>query len=265
MVPIFTIFRVEQERGMFRHERQRLASDSYSFIWVRFGQSEYMLNGLKYVCHKNELLFIPAGCPSFELRGEGAIRDTITVQFSPSATEISGMLPLLARTSPLHWASHMPELLQEKLMQLAEQWTERGRYFPLMCAALLAEVLVIVNREVDDGAKTPSTIQHAARMKRYIDEHYRDKITKTHLGDAIGVSPNYAAALFRKVTGMTISEFVHQKRLKTAQYLLRHSNLTVHEISEQLGYSDPSYFNRTFKRMTGKLPSEFMTERTERE
>ncbi|UVI30874.1 helix-turn-helix transcriptional regulator [Paenibacillus spongiae] len=262
---MFSIFHIRQERGFVRHDRRRLGSDSYYFVWVRFGQSHYELRGRTYVCRKNELLLIPAGCPGFELKGDGGIRDLITVQFSPSASEASGLLPLLAAKAPLHWASHMPELVLEKLLLLEEQWTERGPYFSVMCAALLMEVLVIVSREVDEGEKAPSAVQHTERMKRYIDEHYRDKITKVELGAVTGVSPNYAAAIFRKVTGLTISEFVHMKRLKTAQYLLRHSQLTVHDISEQLGYSDPSYFIRTFKRVVGKLPSDLIAERTARE
>ncbi|MFD0711910.1 helix-turn-helix transcriptional regulator [Paenibacillus sp. GCM10027626] len=262
---MFSIFRITEERGVIRQEHRRLSSDSYTFIWVRFGQSEYNFNGIKYSCRRNELLLIPPGCLGFELGGKGRLRELITIQFSPSASEISGMLPILSRRAPLHWASAMPELMLEKLLRLTEQWTEHQSYFTMMCAALLAEVLVLVSREVDEGLKKPSTIQHTDRMKRYIEDHYREKITKQELGAATGISPNYAAAMFRKVTGLTISEYVHLKRMKTAQYLLRHSQLTVQEISEQLGYADPSYFHRTFKRLLGKLPSDLMNERTDRD
>ena len=158
----------------------------------------------------------------------------------------------------------MPELLLEKLLNMVEQWTERDRYFSVMCAALLTELIVTINREVDEGEKAPSSIQHIERMKHYIEDQYRNKITKNELGACIGVSPNYAAALFRKVTGLTISEYVHLRRMKTANYMLRHSQLSVQDISDHLGYSDSSYFSRVFKRLVGKLPSEVSAERTSR-
>ena len=134
-----------------------------------------------------------------------------------------------------------------------------------MCSALLTELMVTVSREYDEGEKAPSSIHHIEVMKRYIDDHYRGKITKLELGGCIGVSPNYAASLFRKVTGMTISDYVHRRRMKTALYMLRHSRLTVQDISDHLGYSDPSYFNRIFKRVAGKLPSDIIAERSGRE
>lgn len=187
------------------------------------------------------------------------------VRFSPNGVFTTSSLPILTRTEPLRWVTHMPELLLEKLLVIVEQWTERDRYFTVMCAALLTELIVTINREVDEGEKAPSSIQHIERMKCYIEEQYRGKITKNELGVCIGISPNYAAALFRKVTGLTISEYIHLKRMKTAQYMLQHSKLTVQDISDHLGYSDPSYFNRVFKRIVGKLPSEVSAERTIRE
>ncbi|GGD87351.1 helix-turn-helix transcriptional regulator [Paenibacillus nasutitermitis] len=258
---MFHIFEISQDRGIPARERRPLGSDCYTLVWVRFGQCNFEYRGSIALCRKNELLLIPAGVPAAELRGAGGIRESITVRFSPAGSEAASLLPLLARREPLRWITHMPELLLDKLLQLAEHWTERDPYFTVMCGALLTELIVTVNREVDEGEQAPSSIRHIERMKHYIEEQYRSRVTKTELGACIGVSPNYAASLFRKVTGLTISEYVHLKRMKTAQYMLRHSQLSVQDISEHLGYSDPSYFNRVFKRIVGKLPSELLDER----
>src|SRR5690606_29919049 len=95
-------------------------------------------------------------------------------------------------------------------------------------------------------------------------EHYRTKITKDHLGDVIRKSPNYAATLFSSVTGQTISEYTHSLRIKTAMFMIKESRLTIGEISMFLGYSDVSFFNKIFKRITGKIPSEYLAERPTR-
>ncbi|MNG21412.1 HTH-type transcriptional activator RhaR [compost metagenome] len=82
-------------------------------------------------------------------------------------------------------------------------------------------------------------------------------MTKEELGACINRTPNYAASLFRRATGQTISEAVHAARMKTAVYMLTDSLLTVAEISDYLGYRDVSYFQRVFKRTTGRTPSSY--------
>jgi AraC-type DNA-binding domain-containing proteins len=67
--------------------------------------------------------------------------------------------------------------------------------------------------------------------------------------------------LFKKITGRTISEYVHAVRVKTALYMLEESRLTVAELAEFLGYSDVSYFSRVFKQTTGVSPSEFIQQK----
>ncbi|CAH1225716.1 HTH-type transcriptional activator RhaR [Paenibacillus plantiphilus] len=262
---MLNIFEIRQERGQIAGDRRMLGSECYTLVWVRFGQCSFDAKGQTIICSKNELLLIPAGCPSAELKGSGAIRDFMLIRFSPASAEAAGLLPILSLRDPLRWVTRMPELLFEKLLLIAEQWSDRSRYFTVMCSALLMELLVTVNREYDEGEKAPSAIQHVERMKQYIEEHYRTKITKLDLGACLRVSPNYAASMFRSITGMTISQYVHMIRMRTAQYMLRHSQLSVQDISEYLGYSDPSFFNRTFKRTVGKLPSSIIAERTGRE
>lgn len=99
------------------------------------------------------------------------------------------------------------------------------------------------------------------RMKRYIERHYRERVTKEELGDEINKTPNYAAALFKSMTNQTISQYVHDQRMKRAVYLLTESQLSIQEIAEFLGYRDLSYFYRIFKRITGSPPSDLLHER----
>jgi AraC family transcriptional activator of pobA len=110
-----------------------------------------------------------------------------------------------------------------------------------------------------DG-KPRSTIkdQHIQAMKSYIQNHYREKVTKDDLGWIIKKSPNYAATLFSDLTGLTISEFIHRMRVKTAIYMLHHSQMNVGEVAEFLGYSDSSYFHKVFKRIHGSSPSDLL-------
>jgi AraC family transcriptional activator of pobA len=141
---------------------------------------------------------------------------------------------------------------------MQSQWIEKKPYYEVMGQAVLLEILTYWNRELAEKPRSSVKDRHTQAMKNYIQNHYREKVTKDDLGWAIKKSPNYAAALFSSITGLTISEFIHRIRVKNAVYMLHHSQMNVGEIAEFLGYSDTSYFHKVFKRLHGSSPSDLM-------
>jgi AraC family transcriptional regulator of arabinose operon len=149
-------------------------------------------------------------------------------------------------------------VIHEKIKIIGKQWAEKTPYYELYISSMLLEILIHINRELDRADITPMKIRYAESMKRYIQEHYREKITKEDLAEVIQKSPNHTATLFSSVTGQTISNYVHSIRVKTATYMLQESQLTITEISEFLGYNDVSYFSRVFKQIIGVSPSDYL-------
>lgn len=71
------------------------------------------------------------------------------------------------------------------------------------------------------------------------------------------VSDSCFRRLFQQYSGISPSEYKMQKLIHQAKALLRSGNMTVSEVSSQLGFDDPSYFSRVFKRKTGLTPREY--------
>lgn len=91
----------------------------------------------------------------------------------------------------------------------------------------------------------------------------RDFRTRHELADyarELGITPNHLNDLFRAVTGHSAGALVRRRRLLDAKRLLSHSELTVAEVAYHVGFADPSYFGRFFRRETGNSPAEFRTE-----
>lgn len=89
------------------------------------------------------------------------------------------------------------------------------------------------------------------------------ELTIDRLADALAVS---RATLTRKVkanTGMTVNEYVRICRLKKAVELLAENNYRINEVAYLVGYSSPSYFTLSFQKQFGKLPSEFIKNKTQ--
>lgn len=90
----------------------------------------------------------------------------------------------------------------------------------------------------------------------FIDAHYsRCDMSLTLLSQNLLISPAYLSTMFKKIKGISISQYLTQVRLIKAKELLNDNRLTLTEIAEQVGYNDIFYFSKVFKRHFGVAPS----------
>jgi len=71
------------------------------------------------------------------------------------------------------------------------------------------------------------------------------------------MSRNYLGQIFKDRTGISISNYLNNLRIKEATRLLIDSTMKIYEISDAIGYSDQNYFSAIFKRYTGVSPREY--------
>ena len=95
------------------------------------------------------------------------------------------------------------------------------------------------------------------RVIRYIHDHHHERITVGELAKHVGLSPEYLSAKFRRETGMTVSGYLSEARIREAKVLLRFSSLSIGEIAAQLSFSSQSYFRTAFKRKVGVTPQQY--------
>lgn len=94
-------------------------------------------------------------------------------------------------------------------------------------------------------------------MKEYIDKNYMNEINLTVLSEELNFTPNYICRIFKKSTGMRITEYLNQIRVEHTKRLIKTTNLKVYEIAEMVGFSSVSYFCKVFKDVTGTKVSEY--------
>lgn len=94
---------------------------------------------------------------------------------------------------------------------------------------------------------------------RFIRSHLHDPIRADQVIHSTGLSASYFSSLFKKETSYTILEFIHISRIKEAETLLVHTDLTYTEISTSLCFCSLSHFISVFKKYTGITPKEFRT------
>lgn len=95
--------------------------------------------------------------------------------------------------------------------------------------------------------------------KEYLENHYSDDISLEDMAAHVNISPQYFSKLIKKNTGFNFIDWLSMLRVKKAKELLTNSNLTVKEVCFMVGYKDPNYFSRIFKKRIGITPSEYIT------
>ena len=97
-------------------------------------------------------------------------------------------------------------------------------------------------------------------IKDYIRAKSEFTITVSHIASVFHYNKSYLGRLFKREAGMSISEYLSRSRIDMAKLILRDSRTPVLEISERLGFSGVSHFNRLFKEIVGVTPTEYRKE-----
>ena len=94
-------------------------------------------------------------------------------------------------------------------------------------------------------------------IKSYLEENLLFDVSMVNLAATFNYNEKYLGRLFKSKTGQTIREYCNSRKVENAKQLLKHSRLNISDIAVQTGFNNVTYFNRIFKKITGKPPQEF--------
>lgn len=92
-----------------------------------------------------------------------------------------------------------------------------------------------------------------------IEKNYAGKINQREMAEDLNISPEYFSYLFSKNIGETFSTFLQNYRIQQAELLYSSGKCDRREVPYMTGFSDPKYFAKVFRRVTGQSPSEYIS------
>lgn len=124
---------------------------------------------------------------------------------------------------------------------------------------LLAEYAQALQpKQQNDLHLTGSGEQIAQQALHYLSSQYAEPITIELMAETLGYNRAYLSTLFKKHTGLTPVTFLLRLRIDKARLLLRErKELTVEQIASSVGFQDPLYFSKQFKRLYGMSPTDY--------
>jgi len=146
--------------------------------------------------------------------------------------------------------------INDALYRLYHLYTTAGNLSGLRAKSLffiiLDEILTCANCRLHNGSH-----ELAEKAVEYMKDHYMEPLTVPELARQYGLNSNQFAYFFHKHKGLSPNEFLIEYRMRRAKDLLRTTSCSVTEISACVGYSDPFYFSKLFKKRTGLSPKLF--------
>ena len=214
------------------------------------------------------LLYIPAGVP-YKLKSK--YLRAVVVTFDPFGTRPEP----LDRLSPVSSADYNEELChkdgiegplerhillpdmeaeRDTFIRMANIFTSAEGHYRAQISAMFKLILLKVIETADENALPARMVEE---LDNYIRENVSDEISNTEIGAIFGYHPFYVSRMLKDRKGMTLRQYIISYRLKCAKRMLELSDKSAAEIAEECGFTDASYFAKTFKSAFGVTPKEY--------
>ncbi|GHU65933.1 hypothetical protein AGMMS49983_14570 [Clostridia bacterium] len=144
-----------------------------------------------------------------------------------------------------------PEHFARNYKSTASVLSSAQNIFVLLRDAILNTFIEMLKCRMEQNAKPVMS------AKQYIREHFSETLTLEQIAAKEGFNASYFSTLFKKETGKTFSEYLHDVRMEEAKNLLRNTNMPIALICTSVGYSDLKHFTGSFKKTTGVKPREY--------
>lgn len=149
--------------------------------------------------------------------------------------------------------------ISEEIAKIAALYEEKGEFYKLnirisalkILSALCSKYAVKITAQ---KAKTKIQEERIREVILYIKLNYKEKLTLDDIAAHSGTSKYHLSREFKNITGNTIFQYLNIVRCKEAKQKIK-DGLSVSEAAWECGYENMPYFTRTYKKITGNLPS----------
>ncbi|WP_211747630.1 response regulator [Paenibacillus sp. Marseille-Q4541] len=132
---------------------------------------------------------------------------------------------------------------------------ERMIHYPALLKQYTEQILMKLEQEL--SVPSPPKSHIVSQVKDMISTEEGSELTVKTIADRVFLHPVYLSKIFKAETGEGLSEYIIRIRLERALYLLKHTNKKIYEITTELGYQNPQYFSKLFKKHYGITPNEY--------
>jgi AraC-like DNA-binding protein len=236
--------------------------DSYELIFVTRGTLDLFEGERTFHLGRNQTLLLYPGVRHGGLLPYAPDVNFYWVHFRLSDAEASGTAVDVPKTTTVTDPEGLTELfcrfISDQESGILDSFSAAHLVALMVCIACEHAVSSRTGRP--SGARRLDREGLAEAVDGFINANCTGPLTASSIANVLRYNPDYLERVFRARYEMSITDALHQKRIGRARASLNSEpGRNINEISFECGYSNPRYFRRIFKRMTGLTPREFRT------
>ncbi|MGG4130224.1 helix-turn-helix domain-containing protein [Paenibacillus illinoisensis] len=157
------------------------------------------------------------------------------------------------------------EYVESLIAIMIEEYHGQLQGYQTMLLSRFTELVVYLSRHYDTQEKgmEGNHLMHLANAISYMEDHYLEPLTLEEIAGKSNISVRHLNRIFRSYYQMTPIAYMLTLRLERACSLLKHSGLTITQISYECGFNDSNYFTRQFRRAYGVSPKVYRQNHTD--
>lgn len=242
--------------------------DFYHIVWVAHGTGHHIIDSVRYEVKPNTLFFMgPGQIHDFVLSDDAA---GFTINFSAeffafkvqsrnSLTEVP-VYDFESISNALYMDEDQAQVLYPILEAISAEYIAEQRGYEDVIWSYLRIFLMKASRMTELAAYTGTSSRSlllARRFKTLLEKNFASLDETAEYARLLKVTERALNEATRQATGQTASQLIRERIMLEAKRMLLHSEVSVAEVADQLGFGDPAYFSRCFKKHTGRSPIDF--------
>ncbi|MDV4150734.1 AraC family transcriptional regulator [Clostridium sp. AL.422] len=241
-------------------------NDFIELSFIISGSVDYLIEGEKYTLKKGQVLISNPGVYHKELFDSNTrcrelhIGLTNLNLFSNSKKDYIDF-----NNNHILTFNKYKDYILKTCLEIFDEQKNSNQTSPFMLKSLVMKLLVLIHREINEEPRDLDSHEFAFKSRekkelvegitKYLNENYVQDISLYTLSKNMYLSPVYISKIFKEIMGDSPINYLIQIRLSKAKELLENSKLSIKSIAEMVGYSDPYYFSKLYKKYYGISPN----------
>jgi AraC family transcriptional activator of pobA len=264
----FGVFRFED---LLKDTNRSIPPNKWSYYrigLVKQGTGEFTTGIYKYEASKNTLIVIPSRVItssrnwSLDMKGyvilfnmDFFLQSSFPHQYIESKKILSSSLQPYIRLTD-EQAKEAEDIFETILREKQGNDNHKDE----LVALKIIELLILSERLFEEQLQFETNHPAVDIIKKFVDlleANFTNERSVSFYASELNVHPNHLNSLIKKHTGLTTKESIQSRLLLETKYLLHSTNLSIKEISNQVGFNDPNYFTSFFTRFENMSPGQY--------